>query len=110
VLLHLIDGSGDDPLDAWRIVRGELDGYGAGLAEKAEIIALSKADLLDDEARAKLLKALDRETGARVFPVSAPLGEGMEPLLDSVIEKLGAAPAEQPRVAPAADDKPWSPL
>ena len=53
VLLHLIDGSGDDPVDAWRIVRGELDGYGAGLGDKAEIIALTKSDLLDDKRRAR---------------------------------------------------------
>src|SRR5215218_10122310 len=31
LLLHLIDGSGDDPLAAWHIVRGELEQYGAGL-------------------------------------------------------------------------------
>ena len=30
-LLHLVDAAGDDPVDAWRVVRGELDSYGAGL-------------------------------------------------------------------------------
>src|SRR5439155_14114512 len=30
LLLHLIDGTGEDPVDAWRIVRGELGTYGAG--------------------------------------------------------------------------------
>src|SRR6476619_2685696 len=42
MLLHLIDGSAADPVDAWRIVRGELDSYGSGLAGKAEVIALTK--------------------------------------------------------------------
>ena len=41
-----------------RIVRGELDGYGAGLTDKPEIIALTKADLLDAKQRDKLVKAL----------------------------------------------------
>jgi GTPase len=108
LLLHLVDGSGDDPLDAWRIVRGELEGYGAGLTDKSEVIALTKADLLDDKARAKIVKALEKETGARVFPISAPLDEGMEPLLDAIIQRLGAA-AEDERLE-AAGEGDWSPL
>jgi GTP-binding protein len=108
VLLHLIDGSAEDPVDAWQVVRGELDSYGAGLIDKREVIALTKADLLDDKKRAKMVKALEKETGARVFPVSAPLEEGLEPLLDAIIERLGAAAEEQK--LEAADERPWSPL
>src|SRR4051812_38557250 len=71
MLLHVVDASGEDPLDSWRVVRAEVEGYGAGLADKAEIIALSKADLVDDKLRNKLVKALARETGEPVFPISA---------------------------------------
>jgi len=35
LLLHLIDASATDPIENWRIVRGELDEYGAGLADKS---------------------------------------------------------------------------
>src|SRR5437868_1063888 len=97
LLLHLVDGSGDDPLEAWRIVRGELSGYGAGLDAKPEVIALTKADLLDDKQRSKVVKALEKETGSRVFPISAPLEEGMDPLLDALIQQTGAA-AEEDRL------------
>src|SRR5690348_14742183 len=68
LLLHLIDGAAEDPVDAWRIVRGELEGYGAGLDDKAEIIALTKADLVDDKRRSKIAKALEKESGAKVYP------------------------------------------
>jgi len=108
LLLHLIDGSAEDPLDAWQIVRGELDGYGAGLADKPEVIALTKSDLIDSKQRSKVLKALEKKSGARVFPISAPLEEGMEPLLDAVIERLGAAAQEAP--LEPADERSWSPL
>jgi GTPase len=108
LLLHLIDGAADDPVDAWRVVRGELDSYGAGLADKAEVIALTKADLLDDKRRTKVVKALEKESGARVFPISAPLDEGMQPLLDAVIERLGTA--DERREPEAADQRSWSPL
>jgi GTP-binding protein len=109
VLLHLVDGSAENPLDAWRVVRGELEGYGAGLAGKPEIIALTKADLLDDKTRAKLAKSLEKESGATVFPISAPLEEGLEPLLDTIIERLGSA-AREAKEAEPADEGRWSPL
>ena len=108
LLLHLIPADSDDPVEAWRIVRGELDGYGAGLADKAEVIALTKADLLDEKQRTKMVKALEKATAAKVYPVSAPLEEGMEPLLDAVIERLGTA-AERPQTADV-DEGSWSPL
>jgi GTP-binding protein len=107
LLLHLVDASSEDPADAWRTVRGELDSYGEGLAEKPEIVALTKSDLLDATARAKAVKTLEKAAGSKVFAISAPLEEGMEPLLDAIIERLGTAAEER---EPAADEKPWSPL
>jgi GTPase len=108
LLLHLVDGSGEDPVESWRVVRGELDGYGAGLDQKPEVIVLTKADLLDGKKRARIVKALENETGAKVFPISAPLDEGMEPLLDAIIEQLGAGLLEVN--AEPADERSWSPL
>ena len=108
LLLHLVDGSAEDPLEAWRVVRSELDSYGAGLAQKPEIIALTKADLLDDNRRMKIVTALEKATRARVFPISAPIEEGLEPLLDDVIGRLGAAREEEGSESAAAEH--WSPL
>ena len=103
------NGSAEDPIETWSIVRGELEGYGAGLDDKPEIIALTKADLLDDKRRTKLAKAIEKESGARVFPVSAPLEEGLEPLLDAIIERLGSAAEEAGEAEPAGEGS-WSPL
>ena len=108
LLLHLVDGSAEDPLEAWNIVRGELESYGAGLDDKAELIGLTKADLLDDKQRAKVVKALEKESGSRVFPISAPIEEGMEPLLDAILRSLGEAAVEES--LETSDEGPWSPL
>jgi GTP-binding protein len=107
LLLHLVDGSAEDPLGAWRIVRGELEGYGAGLTDKPEIIALTKADLVDDKQRTKIARSLEKASDAPLFPISAPLEEGLEPLLDAIIERLGDAAKD---VAEPADEGRWSPL
>ena len=108
LLLHLVDASAENPVESWRIVRGELDSYGAGLTGKPEIIALSKADLVDGKQRSKIVKALEKATGEPVFPISAPLDEGIEPLLDAVIERLGAAETKEHEAA--AEGGSWSPL
>ena len=49
VLLHLIDGTAEDAGEAYKTVRTELKAYGAGLIDKPEIVALSKADALTPE-------------------------------------------------------------
>ncbi|HEX6661573.1 MAG TPA: GTPase ObgE [Sphingomicrobium sp.] len=107
LLLHLIDASSEDPVESWRIVRGEIESYGAGLSGKPEAIALTKADLLDDKQRARLVKALEKATGEQVFAVSAPLEEGLESLLDTVIERLGNVGEDREQ---AQGERTWSPL
>jgi GTP-binding protein len=113
VLLHLVDAAGEDPLEAWRIVRGEISVYGAGLEDKPEIVALSRCDLVEPKQLAKLAARVEREIGAKPFPISAPIGEGIEPLLDLIVQLVGTEQAVADQDAKAADepdDRPWSPL
>ena len=109
LLLHLIDASSEDPVEGWNVVRGEIESYGAGLGDKPEIIALSKADLVEPKQLAKIVKALENASGEPVFPISAPLEEGMGPLLDAVIERLGDA-ARAEKIAADHEGRSWSPL
>ena len=37
VLLHLVDGTSDDVADDYRVILGELEAYGGGLAEKPRV-------------------------------------------------------------------------
>src|ERR1700750_598361 len=75
LLLHLVDGAGEEPAESWQIVRAELWDYGAGLAGKPEVIGLTKCDLLDDKRRKKIATSLEKASGSKVFPLSAPLEE-----------------------------------
>ena len=108
VLLHLVDASGDDPAEAWRIVRDELASYGAGLDLKPEIVALTKADMLDPKRLKEVAQALEAASGFKPYPVSAPIGEGIEPLLDEIVQALGEARLQEHE--DAEPDRPWSPL
>ena len=110
VLLHLVDAAGDDPVEAWRVVRGELDAYGAGLEDTLEVVALSRSDLLDAKQLAKLAAKLKKASGSVPMIVSAATGDGVEPLLDGIVELLGAAPDESRPTDEALEERSWSPL
>src|SRR6202167_2434672 len=57
VLLHLVDGTLADAGEAYQTVRAELAAYGHGLAEKPEIVALSKVDALNaDEVKQQVAR------------------------------------------------------
>jgi len=105
VLLHLVDAGLDDVAAAYRIVRDELDAYGAGLTGKDEVIALNKCDLIDDERAAALVAALAAESGAPVFAVSGATGAGVDAVLDALVERVGRLAA-----ATGAEELDWSPL
>jgi len=104
VLLHLVDATGEDPLAAWDIVRGELDAYGMGLSDKPEVLALNKVDALEPEAAAKLAKKLEKASGGHVLLLSGAAGTGVDAALDRLVAALG------PVEPPAAEQEAWSPL
>ncbi|MBL0968674.1 MAG: GTPase ObgE [Brevundimonas sp.] len=80
-LIHLIDGTQEDVVEAYRIIRGELDAYGEGLSDKAEILALNKIDALSPEEREEKAAALEAVAGRRPMLVSGVSGEGVTELL-----------------------------
>ncbi len=64
VLLHLVSAQEEDVAKAYQVIRGELEAYEHGLADKPEIVALSQVDTLDPETRKAKVKALKRHVGA----------------------------------------------
>ena len=49
ILIHLIDCISNDPLHDWKTIRKEINSYSGDLADKNEIIALSKTDTIDED-------------------------------------------------------------
>lgn len=104
VLLHLIDANDEDPVANWRTVRAELESYGAGLADKTEIIALNKTDLIDAARADTLCAELSEASGAKVLPLSGATGAGLDAVLDAIVGTLGATHRE------TEEEDAWSPL
>ena len=77
VLLHLVDGTGEDVAAAYRTVRGELEAYGNGLTEKPEIVALTKVDALTPEAIKAQTAALKKTAGKVPLILSSASRKGV---------------------------------
>ncbi len=90
-----------------RVVRGELEAYGAGLEDKPELLALSRSDLVEPKELAKLAKKLAKSAGKEPFVVSAATTDGVEPLLDAIVQRLGTEHVEDDGEAELIE---WSPL
>jgi GTP-binding protein len=111
VLIHLVDGTQDDVAEAYRTVRAELDAYGEELAEKDEIVALSKVDALDADLRELQRQALAEACGREVRLVSGVSGEGVTELLRAAFALVRVRRAEAAGAAPGEPepDTDWSP-
>jgi len=109
VLLHLVDGAADDPAEAYRTIRRELESYGAELAAKPEIIALSKADALAADIREQVLAELAAATGDRApMFLSSASGEGVTAALRALRGVVSTARVEE-KTATAPAPEPWRP-
>ncbi|MCP4183497.1 MAG: GTPase ObgE [Hyphomicrobiales bacterium] len=78
VLLHLISATEENVTQAYQTVRKEVKAYGQGLAEKPELVALSKCDVLSDKERTRLVNELTRESGKPVIELSSVSHEGVD--------------------------------
>lgn len=90
VLLHLIDITSEDPIEAYRTIQDELQAYGRGLESRPQIVALSKVDAVDVESEE--IKAIASElrqlSQAPVFLISAVARIQLDPLLHQVWQQL----------------------
>jgi GTP-binding protein len=91
VLLHLVDGAAGHVVRAWRTVREELAAYGDGLADKPELLVLTKADAMSAHETASRRRALEAAAGRPVAVVSAVSGEGVPAVLRALMDAVHAA-------------------
>ena len=84
VLLHLIDGTNEDIIKAYKTIRDELEAYGHKLIDKKEIIAISKSDALDVDNSNIQKEKLSSKTSSNIFVLSSISGSGVVSALRSI--------------------------
>lgn len=103
LLVHLLDGASQDPLEDFESLNRELALYSPRLAEKPQLVVLNKIDLQD----ARTLWPLIEEEMARhdlpAMAISAVTQENVRDLLQRIASLLDELPEEP---APVADELP----
>lgn len=90
VLIHLVDLAaldGRDPLDDVRKINAELAAFDPGLAERNQVVAGNKCDLLDDQA-IEALQARFAAAGVELVPVSVATMRGVKDLMQRAYRAL----------------------
>ncbi len=103
VLLHLIDVTAEDPVAAYRVIRKELKAYSPELAEKPEVIAFNKTDLLQDEEIEAKLKDFKRRIRKTPILMSGGTTKGVPEAMKKLLEVIdtsrrGGRAADEPGV------------
>lgn len=93
VIMHIIDMSGSegrDPYEDYVTINKELGEYEYRLLERPQIIVANKMD--GDEAEENLKKFKEKLGDQKVFPIIAPIHEGIDAVLYAVADALETAP------------------
>jgi len=107
VLLHLVDGTGEDAGEAYKTVRAELGAYGQGLTDKPEILALSKADAMSADEIKQQVARLKRAAKKTPLVVSAVSGDGVAEVLRALLKVIETA--RRDGIETSAADAAWHP-
>ena len=86
VLVHLLEADpmdGSTPLENYQVVRHELAEYSQELAEKPELVVVSKIDLVDEQTLRERIAPLEEALGRPVLKISAATNQGLSEMLEA---------------------------
>ncbi len=92
VLIHLLDGAAEDPLEDWAMINQELTLYDVALEDKPQLVVLNKMDLPDAAAWESLVKERVKEEGYTFCAISAVSGQGIRDMLRKAKQMVAEAP------------------
>ena len=100
VLLHLIDVYSEDAGKAYKDIRSELEKYSSELAERPEIVALTKCEGLDEELIKMQMQAiLEQNSDAKIFAISSSAHQGLTEVLRELWQIIEASKKDAPKEA-----------
>ncbi|MBR4315471.1 MAG: GTPase ObgE [Alphaproteobacteria bacterium] len=88
IILHLIDGTQEDVVGAYKSIEKELKNYGEILEKKPEIIVLNKIDSISEDEVKEKVKALKKASKKDVIAISGVAMLGLDDLKKKIFEVL----------------------
>ena len=107
--VHLIDGTEEDVVKAYKTIRAELEAYGHGLADKPEIVVLNKIDALTKEAIEEKLAQLHAVVPGQLLAASSASHQGVEQVLFAIIAMLDKRKKREALAAMPEEEQKWTP-
>jgi GTP-binding protein len=99
MILQLVDTSDaslTDPVHDFEVIRGELSSFSPALIEKPVIVVATKLDATTDRTKLEELRAYCATHDLEFHAISSATGEGIQPLLYSIADKLDRIPRARP--------------
>ena len=94
LIVHVVDVSGSegrDPVGDFESINAELEKFNPELASRPQIVAANKTDMASPEQLAAFRGYIE-EKGYPFYEICAPIGEGIEPLVYAISQKLDTLP------------------
>lgn len=98
LLIHLLDGAGDDPVGDYVQINSELALFDPNLAHRPQIVVLNKMDLPSAQEHWRTLEKKLPKYGHPIMAISAATHQGVRDLMNQVVKMLDALPAPEPVV------------
>jgi GTP-binding protein len=101
ILIHLVSGTAESPVDDMMHINEELALYEPALARKPQIVALNKIDLPEVQARLASIRDELTSAGVKAYYISAATGQGVSGLMAEALKLLktvvvGEMPVKSP--------------
>ena len=98
MLIHLLDGSSEDPLRDMTHVNEELSLFDLALAREPQLVVINKIDLPEVQEQLDLLRFSFSDFGIRAYFISAETGQGAAEVMAEAMTVLGRLKTERETV------------
>ena len=113
-LLHIVDGTEEDPIKNYKIINDELAKYSEKLAKLYQVVAINKIDAIEPERLTELQQEFEK-LGIKPFFISAVTGENLDKIkyeleikVDSIEKPESEITVEEDLDATNNDDGYWN--
>ena len=98
LLIHLIDGSSDDPMADFEAINSELASFSQRLATRPQLIVITKLDLPDAQEQAPIIRMELEDLGYEIMEISAVTQHHVRRLKFRIRQLLDELPEPEPIV------------
>lgn len=99
LLIHMLDGSDDNPLSRFNRINEELRLFNKGLADRPQVVAFNKMDLPQARDHWPSVQEAIQSQDLPIYPISAATGEGVRVLMRQVGQMVRHLPQPRPIAA-----------